>query len=208
MPLAQPLGGLRSFNMHVALGRTYLDLRDFCLRHMCFRLHFLLLLFLFVFEFSVICYFGDGRLRVGGYIDKVEAELLGFCGTLASPHLAEIAAVGADDAPLRRADALIHPNALFFSLRSVFGESHLTFIVGALYHERLFAVHRYSHTISSGPWILPNGRRSCNALERISLNCAKIVCVALRAPAGDPDGGLRLRSGDVKVCCAVPSGGR
>src|SRR3989344_3871771 len=126
MTLAEPLCRFRSLNMHVALGGTYLYLRNFCLRDVCLCLHLLLFLFLFVLKLPIVRNFSNGRLRIRRYLDKVEAELLCFCDRITCRHDAEIAPVGTDDAHLRSANTLIHANTFLFSLRSVLSESHLS----------------------------------------------------------------------------------
>src|SRR3989344_4692814 len=121
----EPSGRFARLYLHVALARTDLDLRDFCLRHVSFRFDLFVFLLLLVFEFAVVGNFAHRRLRVGRYLNEVEPERLSFRERLADGEDAEILGIGSDDAHFRRPDTLIHTRALLFSLRCVFGESHL-----------------------------------------------------------------------------------
>src|SRR3989338_5134432 len=125
MTFFEPRGRFARLYLHVALGGADFYLRDFRLRHVSLRFDLFVFFLLLVFEFAVVGNFAHRRLRVGGYLDEVEPERLGFRKRLANGENAEILGVGADDAHFRRPDTLIHTRALLFSLRCVLCESHL-----------------------------------------------------------------------------------
>ena len=125
MALFKPLGGLPGLNAHIVLGGSDFDLHFLGFRDPNLRFDLLVLLGLLVLEFAVVGDFADRRDGVGGDFNEVEPGFFGLLECLRDRNDAVVFSRRTEAAHFRHTNAFIHAHADFFSLRRIFGESHL-----------------------------------------------------------------------------------